>query len=453
MKEYKFLLLEDSKTDAEFIQHYIEKDKIECVLMRVEREDTFHRALREFQPDLVLSDYNLPSYDGLKALKYMKENYPETPVVIVSGAIGEEKAVELLHLGAKDYVLKDKLKRLPNAIRRVLGEMEEIRGRKDAERKLVQNEARYRLLVENSPMCIHEIDLEGKIISMNRAGLDMLSLKEEKEVQGIKYLDLIDNSDREHVDKLMDDAFKGITSHFEFKSGGKDLAYFKSCFVPLWNHHGKVEKLMGITEDITERKIRELALKESESHFRQLADYDSLTKLPNRRLLLDRLKQAMKSASRSGKFGVLMFIDLDNFKPLNDNHGHSAGDVLLMEVARRITSCVRESDTVSRYGGDEFIVLLSDLDIESTKSLKKAGTVAEKIRLRLADPYIIELHPNTAESSTIVHELTASIGITIFGKNEKNPDDILKWADHAMYRAKTEGRNRIRFYNREYING
>ena len=102
MKEYKFLLLEDSKTDAEFIQHYIEKDKIECVLMRVEREDTFHRALREFQPDLVLSDYNLPSYDGLKALKYMKENYPETPVVIVSGAIGEEKAVELLHLGAKD---------------------------------------------------------------------------------------------------------------------------------------------------------------------------------------------------------------------------------------------------------------------------------------------------------------------------------------------------------------
>lgn len=191
--------------------------------------------------------------------------------------------------------------------------------------------------------------------------------------------------------------------------------------------------------DITE-------LKEAEEQIRNLAFYDPLTLLPNRRMLNDRLSQAMAASKRNGHYCTLMVLDLDNFKPLNDVHGHMVGDLLLVEVAKRLKSCVREVDTVARFGGDEFVVLLVGLAADKTESTSIAGIVAEKIRNALSEPYLLTVSRDGKEDARVEHHCTASIGAVVFINHEGIQDDIMKWADAAMYQAKEAGRNLIRFY-------
>ena len=209
---------------------------------------------------------------------------------------------------------------------------------------------------------------------------------------------------------------------------------------PVTDEHGKVRASLVSFMDISERK-------QMEERVRQLAFHDTLTGLPNRRLLSDRLRQAMVASKRSACHGALLFLDLDNFKPLNDAHGHSVGDLLLIEAAQRMRRCVREMDTVARFGGDEFVVLISVLDISQAESGRQALNVAEKIRKALSAPYCLTVVQTAQTSVTIVHQCTTSIGIQLFGHQEVSQDDILKWADAAMYQAKNAGRNQIRFHD------
>lgn len=329
---------------------------------------------------------------------------------------------------------------LEDQVRRRTAELENAhKETEEIARALRISEKRHRLLIENAPVSIHEIDLQGRVTSMNRAGLLMLGASEEMEVQGSCYLDAVNPADRERIENLFARAFAGKTSHFEFSGSGPDGKIYKSCFVPIKNKNGAIEKLMGITEDISERK-------KAEEQIRQLAFYDTLTKLPNRRLLLDRLGQAMAASERSNRYGALMFLDLDNFKALNDTHGHDMGDLLLLEVARRITGCLRRMDTVARFGGDEFVVLLSELAVDRQGALEKAGIVAEKIRVILAAPYFLAgKHKGVAEIS-VEHHCTSSIGVVLYKSHHTSQNDILKWADMAMYQAKADGRNTIRFF-------
>jgi len=231
-----------------------------------------------------------------------------------------------------------------------------------------------------------------------------------------------------------------------------------TCELPLQNHNGersfaqlvclRLNKpdhptvLRIVLTDISKRMRDEEAI-------RQLAFYDALTQLPNRRLLNDRLEQAMAASKRSGKYAALMFIDLDNFKPLNDLYGHSMGDLLLVEVAHRISSCMREMDTVSRFGGDEFVVLLSELNADPTISSSEAGVVADKVRTALAKPYHLKSHGNGKSDVSAKHDCTSSIGVILFINHEINREDILRCADMAMYQAKDEGRNRVCFFDPE----
>jgi diguanylate cyclase (GGDEF)-like protein len=191
--------------------------------------------------------------------------------------------------------------------------------------------------------------------------------------------------------------------------------------------------------DITERK-------QMEDQVRQLAFYDPLTKLPNRRLLNDRLSQAMVASKRGGCYGAVMVLDLDNFKPLNDTHGHLVGDMLLIEAARRLTSCVRAMDTVARFGGDEFVVLLSDLNSDKAESTSQAGLIAEKIRISLSAPYLLTVGNDGKADITVEHHCSASIGVMVFINHEASQHDVFKWADAAMYQAKEGGRNSVLFY-------
>jgi len=202
--------------------------------------------------------------------------------------------------------------------------------------------------------------------------------------------------------------------------------------------------LFSIIHDITDRKL-------AESRIRDLAFYDALTHLPNRRLLNDRLGQTIAASKRSGCYAAVMFLDLDNFKPLNDAYGHAVGDLLLVEVANRLKSCVRQMDTVARFGGDEFVVVLSELDENKSESILQTGNIAEKIRNIVAEPYTLTFQQEAGTGKTVTHRCTTSIGVIVFIGDEATPDDLIKLADKAMYQAKDTGRNSIRFIDSKAV--
>ncbi|MCB1980000.1 MAG: EAL domain-containing protein [Burkholderiaceae bacterium] len=194
---------------------------------------------------------------------------------------------------------------------------------------------------------------------------------------------------------------------------------------------GQADSILAINTDIRERKA-------TEREIQRLAFYDALTGLPNRMLLLDRAGHALSTALRQQEGGALLFIDLDNFKTLNDTLGHDQGDLLLEQVARRLETCVRGSDTVARLGGDEFVVMLEGLSADPSELAMEARAAAEKILAALAQPYQLE---------ACQYRTTPSIGIAPFGQGESTVGDLLKHADLAMYQAKTGGRNTLRFYD------
>lgn len=191
--------------------------------------------------------------------------------------------------------------------------------------------------------------------------------------------------------------------------------------------------------DLTERK-------RYEEQIHRLAYYDALTQLPNRRMLYDRLTQAMALHRRNHRHGCVIYLDLDNFKPLNDRHGHVAGDLLLQEVGQRLLACLRGQDTVARLG-DEFVVLLIELDPVWDLAVRQATHVADKVLAELAQPYVLTVEPGPGQgpAKTVEHRCTASLGVTVFRPGESNADNILRRADDAMYRAKAKGSNQFRF--------
>ena len=196
---------------------------------------------------------------------------------------------------------------------------------------------------------------------------------------------------------------------------------------------GRVYRHVAQFSDITEKKQKdELILLQ--------ANYDPLTQLPNRRLLMDRLHQALASSARIGRAGALLFIDLDNFKSLNDNLGHHVGDLYLQQIAHRLLSCVRNDDTVVRLGGDEFVVMLENLSEQPMEAAAQTEVIAEKILTSLRQPCQLDMKE---------YQGSASIGATLFTGNSLATDELLKQADIAMYQAKQAGRNTVRFFDQK----
>jgi diguanylate cyclase (GGDEF)-like protein/PAS domain S-box-containing protein len=197
------------------------------------------------------------------------------------------------------------------------------------------------------------------------------------------------------------------------------------------NNDGNVTNYVATLTDITQSKA-------AEDEIKHLASYDSLTGLPNRRLLLDRLRQALATRKRSGHAGALLFIDLDNFKSLNDTLGHDIGDLLLQQVAIRLASCVREDDTVARLGGDEFVLMLEDLSEDLSEAAAQTEAIGNKILALLNQPYQLAEHE---------YLNTPSIGASLFTDDTQTPDELMKQADIAMYQSKKAGRNALRFFD------
>lgn len=242
--------------------------------------------------------------------------------------------------------------------------------------------------------------------------------------------------------------FEAVKNHFEGKSPYYSYEHRLRCkdgsykwiltrgLVVSRDNEGQPIRAIGTHTDITESR----SLTET---IRKQALYDPLTQLPNRRLFEDHLAQAIAASRRYNNYGALLFLDLDNFKPLNDTHGHEMGDLLLIEVANRLKNCVRETDTVARIGGDEFVIALPQLYVDEATSTQQGMLVAEKIRAALAKPYLLQTLDNLGNTKMIEHHCTASIGFTLFKGDRHSVADILRHADEAMYQAKNTGRNRV----------
>jgi diguanylate cyclase (GGDEF)-like protein/PAS domain S-box-containing protein len=475
-----------------------------------------------------------------------------TPLTIGMLGAGDELSIvmgmsALLYLGFMIVAIRYINKNVTDNILLRIEAMEQ-------ERIVRTSEERYRALIENSPLCVHEIDLEGRFLSMNQAGLKMLGQDDDSKVCGIPFQSVVSQQDGGRINALFQQALDGTPANFEFTTAGETPLTFKSCFIPIKDGGGKVMKLMGLTEDISERKQAERQLrvaasafesqegmlitdanndilrvnkafttitgytaeevigknpgmlssgrqdkqfyaamwqslselgnwdgeiwnrrkngevypehliisvvkdldgnitnyvasladitqrKKAEEEIRNLAFYDALTGMPNRRLLMDRLQQALAFSARSGHHGAILFIDLDNFKALNDTLGHDIGDILLQQAAERLAACTRNGDTVARMGGDEFVVLLENLSRQSAEAAAQTEAIGEKIIANLNLPYQLAEHE---------YHNTPSIGATVFSNHERKIDELFKQADIAMYQAKKAGRNALRFFDPE----
>jgi diguanylate cyclase (GGDEF)-like protein/PAS domain S-box-containing protein len=231
--------------------------------------------------------------------------------------------------------------------------------------------------------------------------------------------------------KVIQDGARVEAEEINRSADGSENRTFLSVKLPLRNNDGSIYALCGISTDITAHKRAEEAI-------HQLAYFDPLTKLPNRRLLLENMHAAMGASDRNKDCGALLFIDVDNFKDLNDTLGHPVGDMLLQQMALRLGSCTRSQDTLARQGGDEFVVMLQSLGSNMDAAVQQARHVAEKIAAHLCETY--HLDGKDFKSSV-------SIGVSMFSGRDKTQDDLLKQADLAMYRAKADGRNRVSFFD------
>jgi diguanylate cyclase (GGDEF)-like protein/PAS domain S-box-containing protein len=302
----------------------------------------------------------------------------------------------------------------------------------EAQAALLKSEERYRAAFQTSLDSVNINRLnDGMFVECNKAFLDVTGYKRD-EVLGRTSLELsiwADPRDRKNLTEILrqHSACRDVEARFRKKSGELFWGLISASLVEL----DGVQCVLSVTRDISDAKA-------AENEIRNLAFYDPLTSLPNRRLLMDRLRQVLAASAHDHHMHALLFIDLDHFKTLNDTLGHQTGDLQLQEVARRLAACVREADTVSRLGGDEFVVMLEDLAETAEDAAEAAKTGAEKILAAVAQPYLI----GGRECRT-----TASIGITVFGDRKEEADEVLQQADIAMDQAKAAGCNTVRFFS------
>lgn len=301
--------------------------------------------------------------------------------------------------------------------------------RKLSEEKLRMSELRLRTIFETEPECVKVVGHGGELLDMNRAGLAMLEVDSLAQASERSLPEYLLPEHQQSFMELHHRVMSGESGMLEFEIVGRKgtRRWLETHAAPMRDAHGQIVSLLGISRDVTERRY-------SEERIQRLANFDALTGLPNRNLLTDHLQYAINVAARNNGQLAVMFIDLDGFKEINDTLGHSTGDTFLIEVGVRLKTVLRQSDTASRLGGDEFILVLPDTDAQA------AAKVVEKLREAIARPYHVEHY---------VLIVTASIGIAIYPHDGENLESLLRSADTAMYRAKEDGRNGYRFFTAE----
>lgn len=318
--------------------------------------------------------------------------------------------------------------------------LRDITDRKKTEAALREQSEFFRLITENLDGFVAVLDLDGVRVYNSPSYVRLLG---NIKTAGTSSFVEIHPDDRDRVvQAFRKTVATGIGQHLEYRfmlPHKNGIRVMESRSGVIRDSMGRIKSVAVVSYDITERK-------RNEAQVHDMAFNDVLTGLPNRRLLGDRLKQTLAGSKRSGCYNALIFLDLDNFKPVNDRHGHAVGDLLLVEVAGRLKRLMRAEDTVARIGGDEFVVILSALSTNKAEAESLTQAIAEKICAAISKPYVLVTQPDADMQSTVKHHCTASIGVSLFVDHEAKPEDILRWADLAMYQAKEAGRNAIRFH-------
>ncbi len=440
-KKLNILFVEDSDDDVELTVAELHRGGYHISPHRVETESTMREALETQHWDVVISDFKMPEMSAEKSLSIFKESNLQIPFLIVSGVVEAEDVVYLLKQGAHDFLNKHSLARLIPAIERELRDSTVRAAQKQAEEKI----SILSLAVQQSPVSVVITYPNGMIEYVNPKFETITGYSADEAIgryfgfalmQDLvpKHTEDEDTDDNEilmpSVDTLWalikeQGGWSGELCHVH-KDGMLHWEYVNVS--PLADQDGNIIRFVSIQEDITARRSYEEQL-------RTQAHYDSLTGLANRVLMMDELNRAVEYSEQYNISTALLCIDLDNFKNINDTLGHSIGDELLVQVASRLAACTKKSDTLSRMGGDEFVIILPRID----DNLLIQG-VANRIMAVFAKPFSINGHE---------HFISASIGVAKYPENSKDPDVLLRNADLAMYQAKAMGKNQCQFFSED----
>lgn len=473
----RVLVLEDVPSDAELETSLLERAGIACESRVVANERDFLEQLEQFNPHLVLSDFTLPSFDGLSALKLVRDRRPDVPYIFVSGTIGEERAIDALKHGATDYVLKTNLARLPAAVMRAVREAEETRHRLQQDEKMsrlnrvravqsgisssiVRVRDRRKLLQEACNVAVTHGRFRMAWVGLTVAETtSVIPVAHSRHDEG--YLDEFtqrpghEMGERSVLGQALRQRREIIVNEIEndlrvaSRRRALERGYGSMIALPLiaedevmgfWVIYAMEPGFFDAEEtrllsDVAADLSFALDYIAKQERLNELAYYDVLTGLSNRNLLHEHLKHALAHASRNNDMVAVVFIDLDRFKWVNDTFGHGGGDRLLKEVAARIAACTREGDIVARHGGDEFVMVLPDQSSKETivPVLQRVlDSISETVRIEDCDVRV-----------------SCSIGAAFFPQDGGDADTLLRNADAAMYRAKEQGPGKLQFYARE----
>lgn len=423
------LIIEDSEDDALLIVLELRRSNFNPVWEQVETADELRTMLATRNWDVIVADYRIPGFNAPAALEIVKQSQLDIPFIVVSGKIGEQLAVEMMKAGAHDYVMKDNLIRLPEAVRRELREAQIRLERQQTAAALEASEARLRLVTENMSdlVCLH--DSNGTYLYITPSSQALLGYSS-KELNGRKPDEFLHPEDK--ANGILDFSNPDIVCTLEpvtyrMRTNSGEYIWLETLKRPILDSNGQIVHWQTTSRNVSDRVTAQSQLKHDALH-------DKLTGLPNRSLLMERLDLSLKRAKRSldYQFAVL-FLDLDNFKLINDSLGHLTGDELLIEISKHLRKVVREMDLVVRLGGDEFVILLEEI-----YGIREAVRIAERLFEALYKP--LQLTNRQVFTST-------SIGIVLGSTDYFRAEDLLRDADLAMYRAKDNGRGQYAIFD------
>ncbi len=416
------LLIEDSENDALLLQRELCRGDFNPVIERVQTAESLKTVLGSQTWDVIISDYCLPSFDAPAALAIIQQSCLELPFIVVSGAIGERSAVEMMRLGAHDYLMKDNLTRLSEVVRREMRESQFRAERQRTETLLKRQQAAMEAAIDGIALLHNET-----FLYLNQAHLELFGYDHPDELVGKTWRTFYASEEVERFENDImpvlecDRAWQG-----EAQATRKDGSTFAEGLSLTLTEDGL---LICVCRDISD-------LKQAQEQIIHNALHDSLTGLPNRTFFLERLEHAINKSirNRNNQYSVL-FLDLDRFKLINDSLGHFVGDQLLIGISKRLINHVRNIDLVARLGGDEFVILLEDIS-----EPELVVQITERILTDCQVPFVI----NGTQVFTSV-----SIGVVLGMNDYHQASDILRDADIAMYRAKKTEPGSYRFFNSE----
>ena len=436
----RVLIIDDEPNLLYSTKSILEANNYHCII--ADGGEAGLNVLNNMPIDIVLLDLSMPEIDGYEVLEQIHQRKIDVDVIIVSGEASFDNATRVFRNGALDFLSKPyKPQQLISILKNIAHKRELKKQLKIIQLQLEESELRYRFIVSNSPDIIYMIDHRGFFVFINDRVTELLGYKP-TELVGEHFSTLVHDEDLNNANFIFnerrtgDRASQNVELKLKCSNPEKEAKTFESssivielCSMGIYENRQDGTPYLGtygVARDISERKKAQEII-----HFQ--AYHDLLTKLPNRELFLDRLNLSIAQSVRNKNKLAVLFLDIDGFKFINDTLGHVIGDQLLQNAARRLQNSLRDSDTVSRIGGDEFNILVPEL-----QSHDEAGRVAQKILKNFTKPIVLDNHEIT---------ISLSIGISVFPDDADNTDQLIKNSDMAMYHIKERGKNGFQYYS------